>query len=108
MKRIEIKPTGIIHSPYKEIEDIPCQGYKSDLAKPFLDSGLKGIFSIRGPSRPNYIGLSIVRLLERKDNILKVGDIDVLDGTPLIDIKPYVSKFDIKENVKNGWLEGKT
>lgn len=76
-------------------------------AKPFLDDKPKGIFAIRGPHRPNHIGLSVVKLIERKGNVLKVGDIDVLDGTPLLDIKPYVSKFDVRENIKNGWLEGK-
>jgi tRNA (Thr-GGU) A37 N-methylase len=76
-------------------------------AKPFLDDKPKGIFAIRGPHRPNHIGFSVVKLIERKGNVLKVGDIDVLDDTPLLDIKPYVSKFDVRENIKDGWLEGK-
>ena len=77
------------------------------MGKPFLDDSLRGIFAIRGPSRPNYIGVSVVKLLEVKKNILIVKNIDVLDGTPLIDIKPYVSKFDIRDKVRIGWLEGK-
>jgi tRNA-Thr(GGU) m(6)t(6)A37 methyltransferase TsaA len=77
------------------------------LGKPFLEDKLHGIFAIRSPHRPNHLGISVVRLLERKGNILKVGEIDVFDGTPLLDIKPYVPKFDERKNVKIGWLEGK-
>lgn len=76
------------------------------LAKPFLEDKLHGIFAIRSPHRPNHLGVSVVRLLERNGNILKVGEIDVFDGTPLLDIKPYVPKFDERKNVKTGWLEG--
>ena len=75
------------------------------LAKPFMDDKVHGIFAIRGPSRPNPIGISIVRLLSVNDNILKVQDVDIVDGTPLLDIKPYVPKFDVRENSKIGWLE---
>ena len=75
--------------------------------KPFLDDTLRGVFATRAPSRPNQIGLSVVRLLERKENILYVKGIDVLDGTPLIDIKPHVPDFELGEMVKIGWLEGK-
>ena len=75
------------------------------LAKPFMDDKVHGIFAIRGPSRPNPIGISIVRLLSVNDNILKVQDVDIVDGTPLLDIKPYVPKFDVRENSKLGWLE---
>ena len=77
------------------------------LAKPFLDDQLKGIFAIRGPSRPNHIGLTVVKLLNIKGNHLNVANIDCLDGTPLLDIKPYVPQFDHKENVDIGWLEDK-
>ena len=75
--------------------------------KPFLDDTLRGVFATRAPSRPNQIGLSVVRLLERKENILYVKGIDVLDGTPLLDIKPHVPDFELGEMVKIGWLEGK-
>lgn len=73
--------------------------------KPFMENKEHGIFSIRAPSRPNPIGLSIVRLEEIKDNILYIKEVDILDDTPLLDIKPYVSEFDIREDVKIGWLE---
>ena len=73
------------------------------LTKPFLDKEKKGIFSIRHCNRPNPIGLSVVRLLEVEKNILKIGDVDMLDKTPLLDIKPYVQEFDIKTGVKDGW-----
>ena len=73
------------------------------IAKPFLDKEKKGIFSIRYFTRPNPIGISIVRLHKSEGRILEIGEVDMLDGTPLLDIKPYVPQFDIKENVKNGW-----
>ena len=71
--------------------------------KPFLDDQQRGLFATRYPARPNPIGLSIVRLLERRENTLVVKGIDVLDGTPLIDIKPYVPNFDIRADVHTGW-----
>ncbi len=73
--------------------------------KPFLDSNLRGVFSTRHPKRPNRIGFTIVKLLERKKNILKVKGIDMLEGSPVLDIKPYTYR-DMKDNVKIGWLEG--
>ena len=74
-------------------------------ATPFMEDEEHGIFAIRAPSRPNSIGLSIVRLVDIKDNIIKIKDVDILDGTPLLDIKPYVAGFDQRENVTSGWLE---
>lgn len=152
----ELRPIGIIHTPYKKDGDAPYQAYRSEdvgeievfkgyeeglkdiegfshliilyefhkaikrsvkkehrlevrgfLVKPYLDDTPRGLFATRSPNRPNPIGLTIVELLERKGNILKVKGIDILDGTPLLDIKPYVPKFDRKDNVKIGWLEGK-
>ena len=70
---------------------------------PFLDDQQRGLFSTRYPSRPNPIGLSIVRLLARRENILEIEGVDVLDGTPLLDIKPYVPDFDIRQDVQTGW-----
>jgi tRNA-Thr(GGU) m(6)t(6)A37 methyltransferase TsaA len=75
--------------------------------KPFLDNTLRGVFATRAPSRPNQIGISVVRLLERKENILHVKGIDVLDGTPLLDIKPHVPDFESGEMLRIGWLEVK-
>ena len=72
---------------------------------PFLDKTPRGLFSTRAPRRPNPIGLSIVRLLSRKGRILEIEDVDVLDKTPLIDIKPYVPRFDVREVTSSGWLE---
>ena len=83
-------------------------GKFSPLAKPFLDSQLRGLFAIRHPNRPNPVGISTVELLERKENVLVVKNIDVLDGTPLLDIKPYVPEFDAPGNVSRvGWLKDK-
>ncbi len=77
------------------------------LVKPFLDHRLRGLFTTRTPKRINPIGLSVVKLIERKGNVLKITEIDILDATPLIDIKPYVPQFDERKDVRIGWLEGK-
>jgi tRNA-Thr(GGU) m(6)t(6)A37 methyltransferase TsaA len=142
--RIQYKPIGIIHSPFKQPEGTPIQAaftkngegtvelfpqfkqglkdlegfshiiliyhfHKSkgyDLAcRPFLDKVKRGLFATRAPSRPNPIGLSIVRLQGINDGILSVSSLDVIDGTPLIDIKPYIPQFDSLKTVKVGWFE---
>jgi tRNA (adenine37-N6)-methyltransferase len=71
--------------------------------KPFLDDVARGLFATRHPRRPNPIGLSTVRLLSRRDNVLEVERIDVLDETPLLDIKPYVPDFDSHPDARTGW-----
>ncbi|MGA1867419.1 MAG: tRNA (N6-threonylcarbamoyladenosine(37)-N6)-methyltransferase TrmO [bacterium] len=129
---MELKPIGIIHSPYKNQESAPKQGNLSEeeatievfeeyttglkdiercthliilfyfhksktwslLQVPHLGDGARGVFTIRSPHRPNHIGFTVVRLLEKKDNILKIRGVDMLDGSPVIDIKPYISQFD--------------
>lgn len=143
--KVVFTPIGIIHSPYKTGEGIPCQGYKSaqngeveilrryeegltDIdgfshlillyffhksdpyslkVRPFLDNDLRGIFATRHPGRPNPIGISVVKLLSRKENILRIAEVDMLDGTPLLDIKPYVPQFEGRKEIKIGWLENK-
>ena len=75
---------------------------------PFLDNKPHGIFATRAPKRPNPIGISVVKLISIKDNILEIENVDMLDGTPLLDIKPYISQFDIHEIEKNGWINSKT
>ena len=142
--KIQYKPIGIIHSPFKEVKGTPIQpagakgidgdvevfseyaralkdlegfshiillyhfhlstGY-SPSVKPFLDSESRGVFSTRSPNRANPIGLSVVRLVGIEENILHIQDIDIIDGTPLLDIKPYVPDFDIREVQHFGWLE---
>jgi len=142
---MEVKPIGIIRSPFRNKEETPIQPFKSKsigkieiykkyknglngiegfshliliyrfhkskgfklLVKPFLDNKLRGLFATRAPRRPNQIGISVVKLLSRKDNILMVKGIDVLDKTPLLDIKPYVPEFSTTTKVKIGWLKGK-
>ncbi|GBG57177.1 tRNA (N6-threonylcarbamoyladenosine(37)-N6)-methyltransferase TrmO [Sporomusaceae bacterium FL31] len=74
------------------------------LVKPFLDNELHGIFATRSPSRPNAIGLSVVRLEKVEGTRLHVLDVDIIDGTPLLDIKPYVAQFDVREGTRNGWF----
>jgi tRNA-Thr(GGU) m(6)t(6)A37 methyltransferase TsaA len=71
--------------------------------QPFLDDRLHGVFATRHPLRPNFIGLSIVRLLARREHVLEFEGADMLDDTPLIDIKPYVPEFDVRTNVRIGW-----
>ena len=73
--------------------------------KPFMDDQIHGVFSTRAPSRPNPIGISIVRLIRIEKNILYIQDVDILYGTPLLDIKPYVPEFDVRAADKKGWLE---
>ena len=79
-------------------------GYKLEVT-PFLDTIKRGLFSTRAPKRPNPIGLSIVKLEKVVNGILHISNIDVLDGTPLLDIKPYVPDFDLQEDVRAGWLD---
>ena len=76
--------------------------------KPFLDDQLHGLFATRYPARPNPIGLSVVRLLTRRDNQLEIAGVDMLDGTPLLDIKPYVPEFDVRTETRTGWYENRS
>ena len=141
---LELKPIGIIHSPYKRIEGMPIQaagasgvegtvkvfeeyvagledldgfshvillyqfhqsaGYELSVV-PFLDDKPHGLFATRAPRRPNPIGLSIVMLNNVIDGILHISNVDILDETPLLDIKPYVPAFDQQNNVRSGWIE---
>ncbi|MFC1878599.1 tRNA (N6-threonylcarbamoyladenosine(37)-N6)-methyltransferase TrmO [Chloroflexota bacterium] len=75
------------------------------IVTPFLDIEPRGLFATRAPRRPNPIGLSVVKLLSVDNNILEIENVDILDGTPLLDIKPYVPDFDSAPNVEVGWLE---
>ncbi len=75
------------------------------LVKPFLDDQKRGVFATRAPRRPNNIGLSIVKLINIQGNELQIANVDILDGTPLLDIKPYVPYFDEPEVNRVGWLE---
>ncbi|RJS84562.1 tRNA (N6-threonylcarbamoyladenosine(37)-N6)-methyltransferase TrmO [Candidatus Bathyarchaeota archaeon] len=72
---------------------------------PYMDADEHGIFATRAPSRPNPIGISTVRLRKIEGNILYISDVDIVDGTPLLDIKPYVPEFDARKSVRIGWLE---
>ena len=72
--------------------------------QPFLDDTVRGVFATRAPTRPNSIGLSVVRLVGVEGHILQVENVDVINGTPLLDIKPYVPEFDSNGDVSIGWL----
>ena len=139
-----MNPIGIIHSPYKDLKNIPIQAnlnndveayiklkngfikglkdlekfshaiiiyyfHKSEKvnieAEPFLEKKLHGIYSIRSPNRPNHIGISIVKIKKIIENKLYFNNVDVIDNTPILDIKPYVKYFDIRENVISGWID---
>jgi formylmethanofuran dehydrogenase subunit E len=142
---LELKPIGIIHSPYKNTGKAPYQGYKSEeisqieifkefeeglkdiegsshiiviywfhksqgyhlLVKTPWDDSLHGLFATRSPHRPCPLGLTVVELIARERNILKVKGLDAIDGTPLLDIKPYIPGVDERSVVKLSWLEGK-
>lgn len=82
------------------------KGY-SLFTKPFMDDKKHGVFATHAPRRPNAIGLSVVRLVSIKDNIFEVENIDIMDKTPLLDIKPYIPSFIDKENINIGWLSKK-
>jgi len=73
--------------------------------KPYLDNKERGVFATRAPSRPNPIGISIVRLIKVEENKLKIKDVDICNMTPILDIKPYIPDFDIRKTTKIGWLE---
>ncbi|MEA3287658.1 MAG: tRNA (N6-threonylcarbamoyladenosine(37)-N6)-methyltransferase TrmO [Candidatus Marinimicrobia bacterium] len=83
------------------------EGFKLEVT-PYLDDQTRGVFATRAPSRPNPIGLSLVDLVSIEDETLKVSGLDILDGTPLLDIKPFIPDVDHAEGLKVGWLEGKT
>lgn len=74
---------------------------------PFLDTQERGLFATRAPKRPNPIGISLLEIICIKENRIDVNNIDILDGTPLLDIKPYIPQFEPAENIRIGWLNGK-
>ena len=141
---IVYEPIGVIHSPFKRLDEMPIQpvsaasgagvveiflqfaeglrdldGFSNVIllyhfhearrcaltVTPFLDATPHGVFATRAPSRPNPIGLSVVRLISVVNNELRVEQLDVLDGTPVLDIKPYVPDFDHRSGARIGWFE---
>jgi tRNA-Thr(GGU) m(6)t(6)A37 methyltransferase TsaA len=142
-KKMELRPIGIIHSPFKQARGTPTQPSYADGAegrveifpeyaaglkdlkgferiwlvywfdraaapqlqvRPYMDERERGLFATRAPCRPNPIGISSVKLIRIQNCILYVADIDILDQTPLLDVKPYVPKFDCFEVERLGWL----
>ena len=83
------------------------KGYSLE-ARPFMEEKTHGIFAMRAPARPNPIGISVVRLVGIEGLILHIEDVDIVDGTPLLDIKPYVPDFDWREVERIGWLSEKS
>ncbi|MDY0350958.1 MAG: tRNA (N6-threonylcarbamoyladenosine(37)-N6)-methyltransferase TrmO [Desulfobulbaceae bacterium] len=143
-EKIEMKSIGIIHTPFREPENMPIQpvgaagvkgtieifeefqaglkdldgfshiiliylfhrsqGFELEVV-PFLDTQHRGLFATRAPRRPNPIGLSTVLLDGVENGCLRVRNVDMLDGTPLLDIKPFVPDFDSQAEYRTGWLE---
>jgi len=136
--KLELKPIGIVHSPYKNRYEAPPQGgekvseivvldenerglkdvegfshlhifyclhksrgYSLSVKTPW-DSEPHGLFATRSPHRPNPIGYSVVELIKRKEKTLKVKGLDAIEGTPIVDIKPYIPKIDSKPDAKAG------
>ncbi|GAH74113.1 unnamed protein product, partial [marine sediment metagenome] len=82
------------------------KSYREEIeGRPFLEQNEHGIFAIRSPHRPNHIGFSIIKIKRIKANKVYFTEVDVLDGTPLLDIKPYVKYFDSRDNVISGWVD---
>ena len=139
---MKLRRIGIIHTPYKRIDDVPMQAscssaegtvvvysryarglkdldmfshlmlvYWGDnvheyfLSRKTMDNRRHGIFTTRSLARPNPIGISIVKLLNISDNRLNVKGVDMLDNTPLLDIKPYVHEFDSRRRTRRGWYD---
>lgn len=73
---------------------------------PFMDTSPRGVFATRSPLRPNHIGISIVKLITVDKNSITVQGIDILNGTPLLDVKPYIAAFDAVQNSRSGWMQG--
>jgi tRNA-Thr(GGU) m(6)t(6)A37 methyltransferase TsaA len=87
------------------IYNFHLSGKSSLIVRPYLDDETHGVFATRAPARPNPIGISVVRLGRVDGTRLHVTGVDVLDGTPLLDIKPYIPQFDAIETEKIGWLK---
>jgi tRNA-Thr(GGU) m(6)t(6)A37 methyltransferase TsaA len=83
-----------------------CQGYTLNV-QPFMDDNMRGVFATRAPRRPNAIGVSVVKLVQVQGCTISIEDIDIADGTPLLDIKPYVPEFDVRAAKRTGWLHNK-
>jgi tRNA-Thr(GGU) m(6)t(6)A37 methyltransferase TsaA len=79
------------------------EGYSLEV-KPFLDDESHGVFATRAPRRPNAIGISVVRLVTVEGRLVHIADVDIVDGTPLLDLKPYVPEFDVRKTERIGWL----
>ena len=123
---ITITPIGYLETPFEAVANMPIQpsvvahtqgkaivyeefakGLKDLEVVPFMDTVPHGVFATRSPKRPNRIGMSIVNLERIEGNTIYFRGVDMLNGSPLLDIKPYYSYFDDRTEVRNGWLEGK-
>lgn len=144
MDKIIFNPIGVIHTPFKDIKNMPIQpvaaggvkgtiellpeyaeglkdlegfsyitliyhfhkakGYRLQVV-PFMDTEKHGVFACKAPKRPNPVGISTVKLTGIKGNVIHIEEVDMLDGTPLIDIKPFYPRYDNREHASVGWLE---
>jgi tRNA-Thr(GGU) m(6)t(6)A37 methyltransferase TsaA len=97
---------GFSHLLLLYLFHLSAPGYELSVT-PFLDDQATGLFATRYPRRPNNLGLSVVQLLALEGCCLRVGGIDILDGTPLLDLKPHIPRFDCPSGTRIGWLEGR-
>ena len=144
MQSIKIEPIGIIHSPYKNTNEIPSQGHLRESIEAIIEIDKKykpamkdiegfshmivlfyfhksthtdmkghppwendehGVFALRSPHRPNHIGMTVIKVKEVRDKKIVFTNVDMLDETPVIDIKPYIGEFEKIKEPKFGWLE---
>lgn len=145
MRELDIRPIGVLRTPFTKAKGTPIQSVYADGAKgqvvlddsfgaalddvegfarlwlvywmhrvasfqprvvPYRDTRERGLFATRSPCRPNPIGLSVVRLVRREGTTLHVADVDMLDKSPLLDVKPYVPEFDSHPTSRAGWFDG--
>ena len=147
MEPVTLRPIGLIHTPFTDVDGMPIQPTAAALGirgtidldpafaaglldldgfshlillyhlheiraarltvTPFLDVSPHGVFATRSPARPNPVGLSTVRLVGIRGSTIEIEDVDMLDCTPLLDIKPYVPAFDDRAGARIGWLTGR-
>ena len=86
------------------IYEFHLAGKRSLKVKPFMDDREHGVFATRAPNRPNPIGFSVVKLIKQENNILHIEDLDIVDGTPLLDIKPYIPDLEAVTDIRTGWF----
>ena len=108
---LAIEPIGVVRSAFSSPEGMPIQAVASTavgtIVTPFLDAQPRGVFATRAPTRPNRLGLSVVRLRGIANCVLDIEQVDMADGTPVVDLKPYLPAFDDRPAIRIGWFAGR-